>query len=147
MGVPLLVRQHEQLCTHPCSETGDHCFLKPARLKSPKGMQQMKKSLLKKIQNVVRRVSMMFEPRPRRTETPDQCSQEHRAPSPHSSQSEGYHLGKPGCQLFSSCPQPPVADAKFWVMLLKGKVLPSAWPLLVGWILYLGPVLLRVLEP
>ena len=87
-------------------------------------MQQMK-CLLKKIQNVVRRVSVMFEPRPRRTETPDQCSQEHTAPFPHSSQSEGYHLGKPGCQLFSSCPQPPVADAKFWVMLLKGKVLPS----------------------
>ena len=135
------------LHTHPHSETGDSCFLKPTRSKSPMGIQQMKKCLLKKIQNAVRRVSVVFEPRPKRTETPDQCSQEHRAPSPHSSQSGGYHLGKPGCRHFSSCPQPPVADAKFWLMLLKGKVLPSAWPLLVGWTLYLGPVLLRVLEP
>ena len=130
------------LHTHPHSETGDSCFLKPTRSKSPMGIQQMKKCLLKKIQNAVRRVSVVFEPRPKRTETPDQCSQEHRAPSPHSSQSGGYHLGKPGCRHFSSCPQPPVADAKFWLMLLKGKVAPSGRMDTLPW-----PVLLRVLEP
>lgn len=39
------------------------------------------------------------------------------SPSPHSSQSEGYHLGKPGCQHFLILPQTP-SWCYFWVVLV-----------------------------
>lgn len=88
----------------------------------PKRIQQMNKHLSKKIYKILFKKkkweSGAFEPRPlplsflpaqqAKDSTSIWCSEGHRA----------FFQGGVGCQLFSSCPQLPVAEAKFLVSIV-----------------------------